>query len=45
LRRAMRKDPKLDYLKGKEASALKGHFSGWTESERDTKHFSVSVRF
>jgi len=37
LKRIMRKKPRLDYLKGKEAAALNGNFSGWTADERDAK--------
>jgi uncharacterized protein DUF3800 len=37
LQRIMRKKPRLDYLKGKEAASLTGHFRGWTEIERDAK--------
>ncbi|HEY9156317.1 DUF3800 domain-containing protein [Candidatus Binatus sp.] len=37
LQRIMRKEPRLDYLKGKEAASLKDHFNGWSEAERDAK--------
>lgn len=37
LQRIMRKEPKLDYLKGKEAAALNGHFAGWSAEDRDAK--------
>jgi len=37
LQRIMRKKPTLDYLKGKEAAALNGNFTGWTAEDRDTK--------
>ena len=30
LQRIMRKSPKLEYLKGKEAASLTGNFTGWT---------------
>jgi hypothetical protein len=37
LQRIMRKKPRLDYLKGKEAAALNGNFTGWTAKDRDAK--------
>jgi hypothetical protein len=37
LQRIMRKKPTLEYLKGKEAAALNGHFTGWTAEDRDAK--------
>ena len=37
LQRIMRKNPKLLYLKGKEAAALNRNFKGWDAKERDAK--------
>ena len=33
----LREEPVLDYVKGKEANALKGQFSGWTAAARDER--------
>jgi Protein of unknown function (DUF3800) len=33
----MREEPRLDYLKGKEANALDRNFKGWTPEQRDAK--------
>ena len=37
LQRIMRKSPKLEYLKGKEAASLTGNFAGWHAEQRDSK--------
>ncbi len=37
LQRIMRKSPKLEYLKGKEAASLTGNFAGWRAEQRDSK--------
>jgi len=37
LHQIMRKSPRLEYLKGKEAASLTRNFAGWTAEQRDSK--------